>query len=107
MSPPQAAAKLLAGDLRAARKRLHMTAAIMAAQIGISESALRRIENGTSRHAHADTTMKIFAWATSRGYAHFGGCRLRPVADTPESVAKKAQAARVWGELFEALGRSE
>ena len=98
------ATQLLASDVRAARKRLHMTFAVMASQIGISESALRRIENGTSHATRVDTLRAIVAWAARRGYREFGGVTLAPVPDTPESDAK---AARAFGERFEALGRSE
>lgn len=99
---------LLARDVRAARKRLHLTTAVMAAQIGISESALRRIENGTSRKTRGETGLAILVWAGNRGYQHFGGFRIEPAADTPKTVAKKAEAwvkeAQVWGDLFESLG---
>jgi transcriptional regulator with XRE-family HTH domain len=116
----------LARDLRAARKRLHMTVRVLASQIGISESALRRIENGTSRNTQGDTWLAIMIWAGHRGYREFAGFSIKGtleatlakideieaaretiVYDTPESVAEKAKAARAWGERFEALGRSE
>ena len=71
--PATEATELLAADVRAARLRLHMTTAIMASQIGISESALRRIENGTSHATRADTLRAIVAWAARRGYREFGG----------------------------------
>lgn len=92
--------QLLALDVRAARKRLHLTTAIMASQIGISESALRRIENGTSHKMRSDTSLAILAWAGNRGYQHFGGFRIAPKADTPKTVAVKARAARAVGDLF-------
>jgi len=69
-------AQLLARDVGATRKRLHLTIAVMAWQIGISESALRRIENGTSKNTHGDTASAIVAWAANRGYRHFGGVRI-------------------------------
>ena len=62
-----------AGDLRAARRRLHMTVPSMASQIGISASTLRRIENGTSRNTRGETCFAVMAWAASRGYREFGG----------------------------------
>lgn len=69
-------AQLLARDVGAARKRLHLTTAVMASQIGISESALRRIENGTSKTTRLDTAVSIMMWAEDRGYRHFAGVRI-------------------------------
>ena len=108
MTRPQTdATKLLAADVRAARKRLHMTVAVLASQIGISESALRRIENGTSQNTRGDTWLAIMLWAGTRGYREFAGFTLERAPDTPESVAAKAADARAFGERFEALGRAE
>ena len=109
MRPQTDATKLLAADVSAARRRLHMTVAVMASQIGISESALRRIETGQSRTVHGSTAFAILAWAATRGYREFAGFTLEraPAPDTPESVAAKAADARAFGERFEALGRTQ
>ena len=74
-----------------------MTVAIMSSQIGISESALRRIENGTSS-PRAETASAILIWALHRGYREFAGF---------PTARWAAEAVAAWGERFEALGRSE
>ena len=99
MTPPRTSAIApLARDVRAARMRLHMTTAIMASQIGISESALRRIENGTSHATRAETAAAILVWAMNRGYREFAGF---------PTARWAAEAVAAWGERFEALGRAE
>jgi transcriptional regulator with XRE-family HTH domain len=55
-----------------------MTVVQLATAIGISESALRRIENGTSRNTRGETLLLILAWAFSRGIRSFAGFRIEP-----------------------------
>ena len=76
MTPPPAIDRL-ACSLKAARILRHMTVLQLAHQIGISESALRRIENGTSRNARGETLMQILDWASRRGYTEFAGFSIR------------------------------
>jgi len=64
---------LFARDLKMARRRWTLTVQQCAAEIGISTSALRRIECGKSRNAHGDTALAILAWAGHRDYRKFGG----------------------------------
>ena len=44
-------------------------------------------------------------WRCHRNPANNGSGN--PIPDTPESVAEKAKGARAFGEMFEALGRTE
>jgi transcriptional regulator with XRE-family HTH domain len=80
----------LALDLREARQRRHLTVAQLAYAIGISESALRRLENGTSRNAHGETLCLILAWACTRGYSEFAGFRIRPAAKALANASQEA-----------------
>jgi transcriptional regulator with XRE-family HTH domain len=68
-----ASMKQFAAEVTWARKLRHMTVRTMADQIGISESALRRIENGTSRKTRGETWFAILQWASRRGYKTFAG----------------------------------
>jgi len=72
-----AAIDLLARDVREARVKRRMTVLQLAHQVGISESALRRIENGTSRNARGETLMLILDWASRRGFTEFAGFSIR------------------------------
>jgi transcriptional regulator with XRE-family HTH domain len=66
----------LAVSVQAARINRHKSVALMASEIGISASALRRIENGTSSTIRIETILAIFEWARSRGIREFGGVRI-------------------------------
>ena len=65
-------------DLKAARRLRHLTVLQLADQIGISESALRRIENGTSRNTRGETLLAILVWAGRRGLTEFAGFSITP-----------------------------
>lgn len=82
--------ELLAADLREARRMRHLTVAQLADAIGMSESALRRLENGTSRNCHGDTFLAILYWAGKRGYMQFGGFRITPTSKALKNATQEA-----------------
>lgn len=67
------ALRALAADMAAARKRYRLSVRTLASQIGISASALRRIENGESRRVTGATVALVLDWAAYRGYTEFAG----------------------------------
>jgi transcriptional regulator with XRE-family HTH domain len=77
---PSEVMKRLAAAIREARKMRHMTVLQMAHDIGISESALRRIENLTSHNTRGETYLLIMVWAGRRGYREFAGFSISPDA---------------------------
>ena len=73
--------KRLAADVSEARKLRHMTTLQLADAIGISESALRRIENLTSHNTRGETWIAIMLWAASRGYREFAGFSIKTAGE--------------------------
>lgn len=97
MSPERPAIDELARDVANARKLRRMTVPQCADAIGISASALRRIESGATRNPHGPTAFLILAWACSRGYRRFGGFKIEPTQpprfETVADVSARGAAA--------------
>jgi transcriptional regulator with XRE-family HTH domain len=68
----------LAQEVYAARTLRRMTIPQLADQIGISASALRRIENGKTKNAQGETLAAILVWAGRRGMKEFAGFTISP-----------------------------
>lgn len=64
---------VLAREIRAARARHGITLPDAAWAIGMSISALKRIESGKSRNCRGLTLMMILHWAAGLGYSEFAG----------------------------------
>lgn len=88
-------ARRLARDVREARTLRNMSVADFAAQVGISASAVRRIENGETGNCRGDTFFALAVWAGHRGITEFAGFRVKPEGVAPSE----------WGAHFEALAR--
>jgi hypothetical protein len=77
----------LGAAINAARIQHNLSIRRAAKGIGISEAALRRIENGTSRNCRGQTLMMILLWAhTKLGYTEFAGFNVR--SGTKAGIAK-------------------
>jgi len=82
------ATRALAADLRAARKKRQLSVPMAAHQIGISASALRRIEKGETFNPRGMTLLLVLDWAARRGYTEFAGFGLTLRLPTaPEQLA--------------------
>lgn len=71
------ATQRLGEELYDLRQRHGLTVRKAAVLIGISHSALDRIENGRHSNCRGETFVKILAWAARMGYTNFAGFELR------------------------------